>query len=54
MSRRRRPAAHADDATRRADVERRRDRRRERMLLVKALGSLSLVAVVVVLRTIYF
>lgn len=50
----RRPqAVHADDATRQADVERRRDQRRERLLIVKALGALALVAVVVVLRMIY-
>ena len=50
---RRRPAAHADEATVLADVERRRDRRRERLLVLKALGALALVAVAVVLRTIY-
>ena len=50
----RRPqASHADDNTRLADVERRRDRRRERLLIVKALGALALVAVAVVLRTVY-
>lgn len=52
MSRRRGPL-HADDATRRADAERRRDTRRERLLMVKALGALALVAAILVLREMY-
>lgn len=50
---RRQPAAHADDATRQADAERRRDRRRERLLILKALGALALVAAAIVARMIY-
>lgn len=47
-------AGHADDATRQADAERRRDRRREGLLIVKALGALALVAAAVMMRVIYF
>lgn len=53
MSRRPQPE-HADEATRLADAERRRDKRREALLTLKALGALALVAVAVVLREIYF
>ena len=45
---------HLDDATRQAEVERRRDARRERLLIVKALGALALVAGAVGLRLLYF
>lgn len=50
---RRPPAAHADDATRQAEAERRRDRRRERLLIVKALAALALVAGAIAARMIY-
>lgn len=51
---RRQLGGHADDASRQAEVERRRDARRERLLLVKAFGALALVAGAVVLRLICF
>lgn len=52
--RRDREPRHADAATLQADAERRRDKRRERLLMVKALVAIVLVATAIVLRGIYF
>ena len=45
---------HADDATLQADAERRRDKRRERLLMVKALVAIALVSMAITLRGLYF